>query len=153
MAGWLAGWLGERRRRGWPASIPLLSSRLLTVCSCPCPPVPLPLPLPPCHSAPAPAPLPLPPCPCPPDPLTLPLPPGCTLASAIASYLARGLPLLHAVTAAREYLLQALAASASLTLGSGRQVWLGGRVGGGQEALDTHLMVWWMGGGGGWILT
>lgn len=50
-----------------------------------------------------------------------PHPPGCTLASAIAAELAKGLPLLPAVAAARAALLEALRASAPLALGSGVQ--------------------------------
>ncbi|KAG2445538.1 hypothetical protein HXX76_000153 [Chlamydomonas incerta] len=46
---------------------------------------------------------------------------GCTLASAIAAELAKGLPLLPAVAAARAALLEALRASAPLSLGSGVQ--------------------------------
>ncbi len=46
---------------------------------------------------------------------------GCTLASAIAAELAKGLPLLPAVTAARGALQEALRASAPLRLGHGVQ--------------------------------
>ncbi|KXZ50218.1 hypothetical protein GPECTOR_17g855 [Gonium pectorale] len=46
---------------------------------------------------------------------------GCTLASAIAAELAKGLPLLSAVAAAREALQRALRESAPLALGSGVQ--------------------------------
>ncbi|KAG2431981.1 hypothetical protein HYH02_013197 [Chlamydomonas schloesseri] len=46
---------------------------------------------------------------------------GCTLASAISAELAKGLPLLPAVAAARAALLEALRASAPLALGSGVQ--------------------------------
>ncbi|EFJ50063.1 hypothetical protein VOLCADRAFT_89047 [Volvox carteri f. nagariensis] len=46
---------------------------------------------------------------------------GCTLASAIAAELAKGLPLLAAVTAARTALHEALRASAALSLGGGVQ--------------------------------
>ncbi|KAG2498573.1 hypothetical protein HYH03_003324 [Edaphochlamys debaryana] len=46
---------------------------------------------------------------------------GCTLASAIAAELAKGLPLLPAVTAARAALAEALRASAPLRLGGGVQ--------------------------------
>lgn len=44
---------------------------------------------------------------------------GCTLSSAIASHLARGLPLLHAVEAARTYVQQALLAGATVRTGQG----------------------------------
>ena len=44
---------------------------------------------------------------------------GCTLSSAIACYLARGLPLADAVDAAKSYLTGAIADSASLDVGAG----------------------------------
>lgn len=45
---------------------------------------------------------------------------GCTLSSAIASYLAIGLPLREAVTAGRAYVLQAIAAGAPVKAGKGQ---------------------------------
>lgn len=44
---------------------------------------------------------------------------GCTLSSAIAAYLARGLSMKDAVAAAKTYLTGALAASSALSVGSG----------------------------------
>ena len=44
---------------------------------------------------------------------------GCTLSSAIATYLARGQSITQAVTMAREYLLSALAANAQAQIGHG----------------------------------
>jgi hydroxymethylpyrimidine/phosphomethylpyrimidine kinase len=44
---------------------------------------------------------------------------GCTLSSAIASFLAQGLPLLDAVTEARSYILGAIAAGADVYTGHG----------------------------------
>jgi hydroxymethylpyrimidine/phosphomethylpyrimidine kinase len=44
---------------------------------------------------------------------------GCTLSSAIAAHLARGLPMTEAVREAKEYLGRALQAGADLTLGRG----------------------------------
>ncbi len=44
---------------------------------------------------------------------------GCTLSSAIAAHLARGLPMTQAVREAKEYLGRALRAGADLTLGRG----------------------------------
>ena len=44
---------------------------------------------------------------------------GCTLSSAIAAGLARGLPLLEAIEAAKEFVTAAIAASARLEVGSG----------------------------------
>lgn len=46
---------------------------------------------------------------------------GCTLASSVAAYLARGYPMLSAVEAAKEYLTGVLEGSAGLRLGGGRQ--------------------------------
>ncbi len=58
---------------------------------------------------------------------------GCTLSSAIACYLAKGLALADAVAAAKSYLSAAIAESASLDVGSGHgpvhhfhAVWPGG---------------------------
>ncbi|MEW5422715.1 bifunctional hydroxymethylpyrimidine kinase/phosphomethylpyrimidine kinase [Amorphus sp. 3PC139-8] len=45
---------------------------------------------------------------------------GCTLSSAIAAGLAKGLPLADAVAAAKTYLTEALAAADTLTIGKGR---------------------------------
>lgn len=45
---------------------------------------------------------------------------GCTLSSAIASYLAIGLPLQEAVTAGRDYILKAIAAGAPVKTGKGQ---------------------------------
>ena len=45
---------------------------------------------------------------------------GCTLSSAIASYLALGLPLDEAVKAGREYILKAIAAGADVRTGHGQ---------------------------------
>jgi hydroxymethylpyrimidine/phosphomethylpyrimidine kinase len=45
---------------------------------------------------------------------------GCTLSSAIASYLAIGLPLQQAVTAGRDYILKAIAAGAPVKTGKGQ---------------------------------
>jgi hydroxymethylpyrimidine/phosphomethylpyrimidine kinase len=45
---------------------------------------------------------------------------GCTLSSAIAAHLARGLSLKDAVAASKDYLTAALAASSALTVGSGK---------------------------------
>lgn len=44
---------------------------------------------------------------------------GCSLSSAIASYLAQGMPLLAAITQAKEYLSQAITASACWQMGQG----------------------------------
>lgn len=44
---------------------------------------------------------------------------GCTLSSAIASYLALGRPLQEAVKAGRDYILQAIAAGAAVKTGHG----------------------------------
>ncbi len=44
---------------------------------------------------------------------------GCTLSSAIATYLAKGEPLERAVALAREYLLAAIAANATVKIGGG----------------------------------
>jgi len=44
---------------------------------------------------------------------------GCTLSSAIASYLALGLPLVQAVQQARAYILGAIAAGAQVHTGRG----------------------------------
>lgn len=44
---------------------------------------------------------------------------GCSLSAAIASYLAQGLPLPQAITAAKEYLTQAIEAGKDYTLGKG----------------------------------
>lgn len=44
---------------------------------------------------------------------------GCTLSSAIAAHLARGLPLVDAIRAAKAYLTAALEASEALSVGSG----------------------------------
>ena len=46
---------------------------------------------------------------------------GCTLSSAIASYLARGRSLVEAVRLGKEYVLGALKSSRSLQIGKGRQ--------------------------------
>ncbi|CAK9069892.1 Thiamine biosynthetic bifunctional enzyme TH1 [Durusdinium trenchii] len=46
---------------------------------------------------------------------------GCTLASSIAAFLAKGLPVPDAVKAAKDFVSGAIAASAHLTLGSGTQ--------------------------------
>ena len=46
---------------------------------------------------------------------------GCTTASAIAAFLARGLPPPAAVRAARSYITEALRSSAHLQIGSGSQ--------------------------------
>jgi hydroxymethylpyrimidine/phosphomethylpyrimidine kinase len=45
---------------------------------------------------------------------------GCTLSSAIAAHLARGLSLKDAVAASKVYLTAALAASGALSVGSGK---------------------------------
>jgi hydroxymethylpyrimidine/phosphomethylpyrimidine kinase len=44
---------------------------------------------------------------------------GCTLSSAIAAYLAKGLPLVEAIRAAKDYLTEALRASDELRVGGG----------------------------------
>lgn len=46
---------------------------------------------------------------------------GCTTASAIAAYLARGMTVREAVKAAKSYVTEALQRSAHLSLGTGRQ--------------------------------
>lgn len=46
---------------------------------------------------------------------------GCTTASAIAAFLAKGLPVPEAVIAAREYVTEALRRSAHLQIGAGKQ--------------------------------
>lgn len=45
---------------------------------------------------------------------------GCTLSSAVASFLAKGMDLEEAVRSAKQYLAQALAAGAGYTIGKGR---------------------------------
>ena len=45
---------------------------------------------------------------------------GCTLSSAVASFLARGMNLEEAVRSAKQYLVQALAAGTGYTIGKGR---------------------------------
>lgn len=44
---------------------------------------------------------------------------GCTLSSAIAAYMAKGLPMLQAVVAAKEYMIGAISAGAAYTIGKG----------------------------------
>jgi hydroxymethylpyrimidine/phosphomethylpyrimidine kinase len=60
---------------------------------------------------------------------------GCTLSSAIAAHLAQGLPLADAVTQARAYILQAIAAGAEVHTGQGH-----GPLNHGHAPLPMHVL-------------